>query len=167
MNNPNGIPQDWTATEALLGELRELCASRDCIAAERDAEVALVAQRYAGDLDALDARVAGVRERIATFVEANRTEFGQPGTKGRFKDLAHGRVGFRLTSPRLDTLRGLTTDQVVEYMLANRERFGGFIRTTHELARATILASMDKDTMIEVGLTIKQDDRPFIDPKKG
>jgi len=167
MNNPKGVPTNWDEVDDVLGEMRKVVALRDKAVAKRDLEIAKIAESHAGDINTLENEIAGLRVKVTDFMQAHKAEFGEPGTRGRFRDLLHGRVGFRQAAPKLDVLRSMTFDDIVEYMLAHADRLGRFIRTTHEPNRQAILADMDVDTMVEVGLQIVQDDRPFIDPKAG
>lgn len=166
LNNPNLLPQNWSDVETLLGELREMTGNRDALVGKRDSKVADIAQHYAPDIDALTIRVDSLGKKIAEFVQAHHSEFGEPGTGGRFRDLEHGRVGFRSAPAHLETLRGLTFEQVVEYMLPHK-RLSRFVRIKHELNRVAILSDMDKDVMEEVGVVAVASDNPFIDLKKG
>lgn len=167
MNNPNGVPLTWESVDAILAELRTTAAEHDRIAADRDAEVAAVTVRYADRLQELEARMTTLRRHVEDFLRAHHDEFGEPGARGRFRDLQHGRVGFRLIAPWVGFLRDLTPKQVIDYMAAQEARFDVYLRRTLELNRKAIL-EMPAEMQEEVGVTvIRDDDRPFIDLKTG
>lgn len=168
MNQKSGIA-GWDELDAVLGELREVVAERDRKVAKRDAEVAEVANKHSGRIDELEAEIGAREGRVRTFLEAVKDSFGAPGTKARFKDLVHGRVGARQGSPKLVTLRGLSEDEVVAYMVgdaARKRTLGKFVRTTVALDKKKILAEMDPATMADVGLGRDQEDVLFFDLKE-
>lgn len=168
MNNPHDIPQSWEHLDTLLGEMREAGASLAKKKAKRDEDVAAVASKFAPDIEELETAYADLERRSKLFLDQEKVEFGKPGDEGRFKDMIHGRVGFRQATPKLVLLRELTEDEVVSFMTSNnKRRFDRFLRTKISLDKSTILAEMTEEAMEEVGLAVTQDDNPFIALKKG
>ena len=167
MNNPHDVPQSWEDLDDLLGQMREQTSKLDKAKAKRDAEVAVIAQEHADKIETLTTILAVQQAKVEVFLSEHRAEFPAPGEEGRFKDLIHGRVGFRQATPKLATLRGLTEDEVVEFMLTNKRRFERYLRIRTALDKSSILSEMPAEVMEEVGLAVQQDDNSFCSLKKG
>jgi len=166
--------EDWDQLDDLLGAMREKVAEKEKRVSKRDAEVAAVAARHSGRIDELSAEVSAMETRALAFLETKKEIFGEPAKTGegrkagpRFKDLLHGRVGTRQVPAKVLPIRGLSFDEIVEYIRAStRTSLKRFVRTTHEINKQKVIAEMDEETLSDVGLEIRRDDKLYIDLKK-
>jgi phage host-nuclease inhibitor protein Gam len=58
---------------------------------------------------------------------------------GRSTDLTHARIGFRIGTPRVDTLKGFTQKVALELVKANKSLARDFVRVKEELDKKAIL----------------------------
>src|ERR1700744_3122931 len=94
-----------------------------------DAEMKRIRGKYSDELQYLENRKKDTLEIVQTFCrEQKSTLFGRRRSIGT----KHGIIGFRLGTPKLKTLRGISWEAVLEKL---KENLPGYIRTTEEPAK--------------------------------
>lgn len=145
--------------EAELGQIRDLTITRMTLAAERDAEVSAIDDKYAHQLAHLDTQLKERTELLKGWAEAHPSEF-----TGKSITWSHGTLGWRIGNPTLKTITGWTWDRVLEKLHLRRREW---IRSKEEVAKDVVLSERDQfpDTFLrELGMRVTQDEAFFVAP---
>lgn len=156
-------PETLDDVERLLGELALKNARRRALTAKMDAELKAVRDRYAADLDALDAAQKALEEEIASWAELHKAAFGEK----RSLVLTHGAIGWRLGNPAIRLKPRVKAEQALQMV---KERLPAYVRTVEELDKAGLLAAvagkaLDAEDLAACGLRVAQTERFFCEPK--
>lgn len=156
-------PQTLDDVERLLGELALKDARRRALTAKMDAELKAVRDRYAADLDALDAAAKDLEAEIASWAELHKEAFGDK----RSILLTHGAIGWRLGNPAIRLKPRVKAEQALQMV---KERLPQYVRTTEELDKAGLLAAfsgkaLSAEDLAACGLRVAQTERFYVEPK--
>ena len=156
-------PQTLDDVERLLGELAICDATRRRALAEMDAEIKTVRDRYAADLDALDAAQKALEDEIASWAELHKEAFGEK----RSLVLTHGAIGWRLGNPAVRLKPRVKAEQALQMV---KDRLPQYVRTTEELDKAALLAAfsgkaLTAEDLAACGLRVAQTERFYVEPK--
>ncbi len=156
-------PQTLEDVERLMGELALKDARRRALTAKMDAELKAVRDRYAADLDALDAAAKDLEAEIASWAELHKEDFGAK----RSILLTHGTIGWRLGNPAIRLKPRVKAEQALAMV---KERLPAYVRTVEELDKAGLLAAvagkaLDAEALAACGLRVAQTERFYCEPK--
>ena len=156
-------PQTLDDVERLLGELALKDARRRALTAKMDEQLKAIRDRYAADLDALDADQKALEEEIASWAELHKEAFGDK----RSIVLTHGAIGWRLGNPAIRLRPRVKAEQALQMV---KDRLPQYVRTTEELDKAGLLAAvagkaLDAEALAACGLRVTQTERFFCEPK--
>jgi phage host-nuclease inhibitor protein Gam len=129
-----------------------------------DTEMKRIREKYCDELHYLQTRKQQSLDMVQSYCcEQKETLFG----KRRSLGTRHGKVGFRLGTPKLKTLRGITWDAVLEKLT---ETFPAYVRTTQEPAKDLLLAHRNSENVAplfsQLGLQVIQEETFYIELKK-
>ena len=129
-----------------------------------EAEVNEVMEKYEEALQCNKEAGNDAFETVRKYCVANK---GILFSRRRTLGTPHGIVGFRLGTPRLKALKGVTWEVILTKL---KEKLPGYIRTTEEPAKDLLLADRHKETvapvLMEIGVQVVQDELFYIEPKK-
>ena len=156
-------PQTIEDVERILGELALKDARRRALTAKMDAELKAVRDRYAADLDALDAAAKDLEAEIASWAELHKEAFGDK----RSILLTHGAIGWRLGNPAIRLRPRVKAEQALQMV---KDRLPQYVRTTEELDKAALLAAVSgkaltAEDLAACGLRVAQTERFYVEPK--
>ena len=156
-------PQTLDDVERLLGELALKDARRRALTAKMDAELKAVRDRYAADLDALDAAAKDLEAEIASWAELHKEDFGER----RSLVLTHGTIGWRLGNPAIRLRPRVKAEQALAMV---KDRLPQYVRVTEELDKAALLAAfsgkaLTAEDLAACGLRVAQTERFYVEPK--
>jgi phage host-nuclease inhibitor protein Gam len=84
-------------------------------------------------------------------------------------ELTHARIGFRMGTPKVDKLKGVTWDAVLAFVKADKNLAKDFVRVKEELDKKAILEADDK-TLVKLEskakIVIVQDETFFVEEHK-
>jgi phage host-nuclease inhibitor protein Gam len=154
------------ALQAVVADVVKLKIEQTQATAAMEQEIAEVQKRHQENLIGLgrqiEAREAGV------FVYCQKNRFALFPEK-KSLDLLLATVGFELTPPRVDKIRGKDTFGKIGLRLENLDWGAAYVRYPDpEVNKEKILADRAKlkpEQLEEAGLTIEQDENFFIRPK--
>lgn len=149
--------------EAAFAEFATADAKQKEITAKMDLQITKIREKYADDLNQLQEQKDQSFEKLQSFAENNREEFG----KRKSLEFQHGILGFRTGTPKLKTLKGFTWASVLGLL---KVHLPGYVRTIEEPAKDRLLADREEpDTLKkfkDVGIYVDQDETFFVEPKK-
>ncbi len=136
------------------GSLKEIAESNAFIL-ERESEMnkKLLEIQNAYEIETREKRdrVLALEKNIELFCIEHRDEFVQSKTR----DLNFGLVSFRLTTPKLSTLKGFTWDTVLA--LLKKLQMTTYVRTKEEVDKDKIKAELtEASELAQIGLHIQQ-----------
>jgi len=139
-------------------------AQEDKILNLLDTEMKRIREKYSNELGYLETRKKNTLELVQAYCREQKPVLF---SKRRSIGTRHGIVGFRLGTPKLKTLRGITWEAVLDKL---KEKAPGYIRTTEEPAKDQLLADRNKDKIApllpEIGLQVVQEELFYIELKK-
>lgn len=156
-------PQTLDDVERILGELALKDARRRALTAKMDAELKAIRDRYATDLDALDAAAKDLEAEIASWAELHKEAF----VDKRSILLTHGAIGWRLGNPAIRLRPRVKAEQALQMV---KERLPQYVRVTEELDKAGLLAAvagkaLSAEALAACGLRVAQTERFYCEPK--
>ena len=122
--------------------------------------------------ETVDTRRAALAANLLAYVELHAAEFTGDGGRRSVK-LAHGELGYRLGTPKVDTVGRITQKALLTMapVLAKLRQYG-WIKEEPTLSKQQILnewAALREQTaarLPEVNLTVVQDDEPWFEPAR-
>ena len=152
--------QDRSEAETLMHTLAGVENARRIAIALRDEEVLKITEKYAGDIDAMEAEAKDLRGELVTWAKANPQEV-QKGTKTIV--LPSGDISHRINPPSLQLVKGWNWERVLGAVIA---KMPNFIRQVPEVDKANILAQRDElaSELPGVGLRVQQKEEWKVDP---
>lgn len=158
--------------EACVAHIADLKNAERYLCSEMDAEINEARARYDRENSLLSDPHAKlglieIRKRIGTetvraqlWAEANRERFA----KKKSIELTHGRIGFRIGTPKLALVAKWTWKKVLAALQGMRWTYR-FTRIVEEIDKEAILASkLDPATLAQVGVKIVQEESFFVEP---
>lgn len=149
--------------ENAFAEFATADAKQKEITAKMDLQITKIREKYADDLSSLQEEKDSAFEKLQSFAENNREEFG----KRKSLEFQHGILGFRTGTPKLKTLKGFTWASVLGLL---KVHLPSYVRTVEEPAKDRLLSDRDEpDTQKkfkDVGIYVDQDETFFVEPKK-
>lgn len=159
---PNA-PQTLEDVERLMGELALKDARRRALTAKMDEQLKAIRDRYAADLDALDAAQKALEEELASWAELHKESFGER----RSLVLTHGTIGWRLGNPAIRLRPRVKAEQALQMV---KDRLPQYVRTSEELDKSALLAAfsgkaLSAEDLAACGLRVAQTERFYVEPK--
>lgn len=156
-------PQTLDDVERLMGELALKDARRRALTAKMDEQLKAIRDRYAADLDALDAAQKALEDEIASWAELHKEAFGDK----RSIVLTHGAIGWRLGNPAIRLRPRVKAEQALQMV---KDRLPQYVRTSEELDKAALLAAfsgkaLSAEDLAACGLRVAQTERFYVEPK--
>jgi len=129
-----------------------------------EAEMKRIRDKYNDELTYLQTRKKSSFEIVQTYCREQKPNlFAQRRSIGT----RHGVVGFRLGTPKLQTLRGVTWQAVLDKL---KEKLPGYVRTSYEPAKDQLIADRHVAQVAallpELGIRIVQDESFYVEIKK-
>lgn len=129
-----------------------------------EAEVNEIMEKYGDELGCIGQAKQAAYDIAHMYCAVNKeTLFG----KRRSIGTPDGVAGFRLSTPRLCTVKGNTWQKVVEKL---KEKLPGYVRITYEPAKDMLLADRYKEhvapMLAELGVRIVQEELFYIESRK-
>ena len=155
---------DKTKAEEAFAEYATADARENEIKAKMDVEMTRIRERYQEKLNDLTDAKEEAFEKLQSYAENNREEFGNK----KSIEFVHGVIGFRTGTPKLKTLKGFTwgsvTNLIKEFLPAE------YIRVSEEPAKDRLLADRDAPEVNalfkKIGIYVDQDETFYVEPKK-
>jgi phage host-nuclease inhibitor protein Gam len=149
--------------EATFAEFAKADAQQQQITAKMDVQITKIREKYADELNELQETKDEAFDKLQSYAENNREEFG----KKKSLDFQHGILGFRTGTPKLKTLKGFTWASVLGLL---KVHLPTYVRTIEEPAKDRLLADREEPETLqkfkEVGIYVDQDETFFVEPKK-
>jgi phage host-nuclease inhibitor protein Gam len=149
--------------ESIIGEIRSLKINERKLVLDRDVAIQEIDERCGPHLSQI---AKDIEQRVAlvqAWAEANPEEFGAR----KSIDTAHGVIGFRTGTPKLNKVARQTWETVKQ---AVQQRFGfRFIRTREDLDKEGIIAALSahavtNEDLRQCGCEVVQEESFFVDP---
>lgn len=154
---------DKAAAEEAFAEYAKADARMHEITAKMDIETTRIRDKYSGELTKLQATKEEAFDKIQSYAENNRNDFG--GKKSL--ELMHGIIGFRTGTPKLKTRKGFTWESVKNLL---KEFLPSYVRVVEEPAKDRLLSDRDvpeiQSKFEKCGIYVDQDETFFVEPKK-
>lgn len=154
---------DRAAADEAFAEYAKADARQHQIAAKMDVEITRIRDKYSGTLTDLQAAKEDAFEKIQSYAENNRDDFG--GKKSI--ELTHGIIGFRTGTPKLKTRKGFTWESVKNLL---KEFLPSYVRVVEEPAKDRLLSDRDVPETFskfeKCGIYVDQDESFYVEPKK-
>lgn len=151
---------DRNQAEIIMAELVRSENQRRHLIARLDAAILKIQEAAAPEITARERDVNTRSEALRAWAESNPKEFAG---NSKYIPLLSGRIGFRVSPPRLALLsRAFTWDGVTE--LLRTKGWCDFIRTRTELDKLSLLAQRECRNLNEVGLKVVQDKSFYVEP---
>lgn len=149
--------------EAAFAEFAKADAQQQQITAKMDVQITIIRKKYADELNKLQETKDEAFDKLQSYAENNRQEFG----KKKSLEFQHGILGFRTGTPKLKTLKGFTWASVLGLL---KVHLPTYVRTIEEPAKDRLLADREEPDIVqkfkEVGIYVDQDETFFVEPKK-
>ena len=156
--------------ETVMNELALAVNNQRKLAAQRDAMILTINQRYESPFAEVDQAIKAKTDALRVWAETNPDQF----PKGRKSvEMVSGILGFRTGTPKLALLtRAFNWDKVLKLLRAVSP-WRNYIRTKEEVDKEAILGnysqtpdkpSMDMD-LRRFGLKVTQDETFYVEPK--
>lgn len=160
------IVTEAPAKEDLQGIARQAAdAQSDLkkIEAMIEKQVNKIRAKYQPEITKLQELEKEALHKLEAYVLENRSEFD----KKRSRDLTHGIIGLRVSTPSVKIARGLASKIVG---ILEESQLGQFIRTKKELDKEAVLRSREDQSTVErltkLGVTIEQKEAFYFQPKE-
>lgn len=154
-----------TAAEAeeVMSVYAETDAQIEQIQAKMDEQITAIRDKYAQDIQSKQLIRDEAMQRLQMYAETNKEKF----EKKRSVEMAHGSIGFRTGTPKVNKRKGLTWEAVAQLA---KEFLPTFIRTKEELNKEMVIEHKS-DKQFEAGyekcgLEVVQEETFFISLKK-
>lgn len=150
--------------EYKLAEYAKLSNEIETLEAEMNAKMTALRDKYLDKIEASRTQVKGIFEELYFWAEKQKERFG----KKRSMDLQHGKIGFRMGTPKLKTSKGYTWAAVTTLL---KELSGAlYVRIKEETDKETLIAKHKEPEVIELmsrcGIQVVQEESFYIDLKK-
>lgn len=158
-----------TPTETEAQELLKCYAANASylkkLEAEMELKIAKIRESYQPKADPLKSKMQEQFNRLEAYAIGNREA---AFTKRKSLQWAHGTVGFRTGTPKVDKKKGITWQAVLELMKGNG--LTAFIRTKEEIDKDRIL-SVREDAeqfapLSALGLSVVQEETFYVEVKE-
>lgn len=156
-------PRTREEMESLVGDIAALKIIERADAAEMDAELHAVRERYETRMAENADKLTPLLLRAQAWAEAHPAEFG----KLKSIEMLHGTIGWRVNTPSLKTLAGWTWDRVLEKLKSLRLH-PGYVRTKEEVNKQALLADREKigdDDLRQCGMRVVQEEDFYVEPR--
>lgn len=128
------------------------------IEAQMELEYQRIQEKYREKIDGLNQEQVEPKEVIEVWAKSDCRNW-----EGKSVDLAHGTVGFRTGTPKLEKAKGFTWEAITVLL---QKYFPDLVRTKNEPAKETIIAMRDEKEFEKVAekchLSVVQDETFFI-----
>jgi phage host-nuclease inhibitor protein Gam len=153
--------KNWSDVDEQL----RIIAVKDAFIAKKEAEMnaAILKVQKQFEQETADARASKVaaEKEIELFCHEHRDEFVDSKTKV----LNYGLVAFRLSTPKLNVLKGFTWDSVIK--LLKKFKMEDFIRVKEEVDRDAVKAKItEPKDLAAIGLAITQSENFYYETFK-
>lgn len=141
--------------------VRELCIASvriDETAAQMNADLARVRERYEPELAALRQTWEDLFARVEAWAQAHPEEFA--GRKSIV--MVHGTIGYRTGQPTLKPVKGMTWERVLDVL---RRIAPAYVRVKEEPDKQALL-TLGEENLGTLGLKIEQAERFYVEPNK-
>lgn len=149
--------------EEAFADYAKADAVQQQITAKMDVQITKIREKYSAELAALQESKDVSFEKLQTYAENNRDEFGNK----KSLEFAHGILGFRTGTPKLKTRKGFTWGSVTNLL---KEFYPGYLRISEEPAKDRLLADREEPAIAQlytkVGIYVDQDETFYVEPKK-
>lgn len=149
--------------EAALTAYAIAHAKSQNLTSKMDMQISKIRDKYSEDLNELTEEQEKNYEVVQVYCEEHPELF----EKRKSMETAHGLVGFRTGTPKLKTLPGYTWAAVLKLMKGTLPKY---IRSKEEPNKEALLADRNDPEVYknfkEVGITVDNDERFFIELKK-
>lgn len=156
-------PLDKAQAEEAFAEYAKVDARAKQITARMDVEITRIREKFQDELQKLVTTRDSAFEKLQTYAEGNRDDFG--GKKSI--EFTHGVLGFRTGTPKLKTKKGFTWNSVTNLL---KEFMPAYIRVEEAPAKDRLLADRDSPEVnslfAKVGIYVDQDEAFYVEPKK-
>ena len=167
------------AADVAFATFAKADASINKINADIELQCAKIREKHQAELTRLTAERDSSFEMLQAFATENQTELF---SKKKSLDMAHGTIGFRTGTPKLNTLKGFTWASALELVKAFMP--SSYIRKVEEIAKDKLLADRDledvkitesglmeqevtmKEAMAKCGIQVVQEETFYVEPKK-
>ena len=138
-------------------------AQQQQITSKMDVQITKIREKFSAELTVLQDNKDASFERLQSYAENNRDEFGNK----KSLEFSHGILGFRTGTPKLKTRKGFTWSSVTNLL---KEFYPGYLRISEEPAKDRLLADREEPTISilysKVGIYVDQDETFYVEPKK-
>lgn len=153
--------KDWAEVDEQL----RVIGIKDAFIAKKEAEMntAILKVQKQFEAETVDARAVKVaaEKEIELFCQERRDEFVDSKTKA----LNYGLVAFRLSTPKLNVLKGFTWDSVIK--LLKKFKMDEFIRVKEDVDRDAIKTKItEPKDLASIGLAITQSENFYYETFK-
>lgn len=156
-------PVDRAGAEEAFAQFATAAAKEKQITGKMDVEITRIRSKYDEELSALKEQKEEAFEKLQSYAENNRQDFGSK----KSLEFTHGVLGFRTGTPKLKTLRGYTWPSVTNLL---KEFLPSYVRSIEEPAKDRLLSDRDdpnvKANLAKVGLLVDQDEAFYVEPKQ-
>lgn len=154
---------DKNKAEEAFAEYAIADANENQIKAKMDVEITRIREKYQEKLTELSEEKEEAFEKLQSYAENNRDEFGNK----KSLEFTHGVLGFRTGTPKLKTLKGFTWPSITNLL---KEFLPTYVRSIEEPAKDRLLSDRNDPEVAalfkKVGLYVDQDETFYIEPKK-
>ncbi len=154
---------DKTKAEEAFAEYATADARECGIKAKMDVEMTRIREKYQEKLTELGDEKAAAFEKLQSYAENNREEFGNR----KSLEFAHGVLGFRTGTPKLKLLKGFTWNSVTNLI---KEFLPDYVRISEEPAKDRLLSDREAPEVSalfkKIGIMVDQDETFYVEPKK-
>ena len=151
------------AAEEAFAAYAKADARQAQLTAKMDVDITKIREKYQDEMTQLQDEKEEQFEKIQSYAENNRDDFGAK----KSMELTHGIIGFRTGTPKLKTRKGFTWSSVTNLI---KEFLPDYIRIQEEPAKDRLLADREVPEVAslfpKVGITVDQDETFFVEPKK-
>lgn len=134
------------------------------IMAKMDEEITKIREKYQDDLESCKAVEGTQLEVIETYCKEQKKVLFD---KQRHIETAHGKVGFRMGTPKLKTLPKWTWDRVLERL---EQIMPDYVRKKKEVNKEALLDNRNSENVApflsQVGVYVDQDETFYVELKK-
>lgn len=147
--------KSWEEVDSSLKAIAVITAKEMALEAEMNGKLQKVEQEYLPKVDRLKAEKIGLERDIQLYCEAKKDMFDE----SRSYSLNYGKVGFRLGTGALKTLKGITWEAAKALINSSRKWRERFIRVKEEIDKNAIQTSgMTKEQLAKIGMYVHQED---------
>lgn len=147
--------KSWEEVDSALKALAVISSKLMKEEASMNEDQLKIQQKYQPITDRLNAEKIGLERDIQLYCEGNKSMFDET----RSFSLNYGKVGFRLGTGALKTLKGITWEAAKSLVKSSKKWRDNFLRVKEDLDKNAILSSgLKKEELAKLGVYIHQED---------